>query len=125
MIQKKKYIVLEGTFAFQKGKRQAIVDTMKELNQRRRDKQPLEYPSAGSTFKRPEGYYAGKLISVAGLKGYRIGGAMVSDKHAGFVINVKDATAADFIALTDAVRDKVYDMYGVRLELEVKVIGQI
>ena len=98
---------------------------MKELAGLRKDKQPLEYPSAGSTFKRPEGYYAGKLISDAGLKGYRIGGAMVSDKHAGFVINVKDATAADFIALTDAVRDKVYDMYGVRLELEVKVIGQI
>lgn len=119
------YVVLGAWFKLRRGDREQIKQRMKELAGLRKDKQPLEYPSAGSTFKRPEGYYAGKLISDAGLKGYRIGGAMVSDKHAGFVINVKDATAADFIALTDAVRDKVYDMYGVRLELEVKVIGQI
>ena len=82
-----------------------------------------EYPSAGSTFKRPEGYFAGKLISDAGLKGFSVGGAQVSEKHAGFVINTGNATAADVIALTDAVRDKVFEKYGVKLELEIKQLG--
>ena len=80
-------------------------------------------PSAGSTFKRPEGYFAGKLISDAGLKGFSVGGAQVSEKHAGFVINTGNATAADVIALTDAVRDKVFEKYGVKLELEIKQLG--
>ena len=89
----------------------------------RRLKQPLEYPSAGSTFKRPEGYFAGRLISDAGLKGFSVGGAQVSEKHAGFVINTGNATAADVIALTDAVCDKVFEKYGVKLELEIKQLG--
>lgn len=125
IIASKGYVVLGAWFRLHKGDREQIKQRMKELAALRKEKQPLEYPSAGSTFKRPEGYYAGKLISDAGLKGYHVGGAMVSEKHAGFVINTGAATASDFVALTDAVRDKVYDMYGVRLELEVKVIGQI
>ena len=106
----KNYIVLEADLALQ-------------LSAQRRLKQPLEYPSAGSTFKRPEGYFAGKLISDAGLKGFSVGGAQVSEKHAGFVINTGNATAADVIALTDAVRDKVFEKYGVKLELEIKQLG--
>ena len=87
IIQKKSYIIVEASFIFSKGNQTEIYDKMKELNQQRRDKQPLEYPSAGSTFKRPEGYFAGKLVMEAGLKGYRVGDAMVSEKHCGFVIN--------------------------------------
>ena len=83
----------------------------------------MNFPSAGSFFKRPEGYFAGKLISDAGLKGFSVGGAQVSEKHAGFVINTGNATAADVIALTDAVRDKVFEKYGVKLELEIKQLG--
>lgn len=86
-------------------------------------KQPLEYPSAGSTFKRPEGYFAGKLISDAGLKGFTCGGACVSEKHAGFVVNKGNATAADVIKLTDEVSEKIYELNGVKLELEVKKLG--
>lgn len=124
VIQKKKYIVLEGTFAFQKGKRQAIVDTMKELNQRRRDKQPLEYPSAGSTFKRPEGYFAGKLIEDAGLRGYRVGDAQVSEKHCGFVVNRGQATADEVARLIADVQEKVWDEFQVKLEPEVRMVGK-
>ena len=83
----------------------------------------MEYPSAGSTFKRPEGYFAAKLIEDAGLKGLSVGGAQVSEKHAGFVINKKDAKAMDVIRLTDEIKEKVYDKFGVKLELEIKKIG--
>ena len=103
--------------------KEEVLAKMAELSAQRRLKQPLEYPSAGSTFKRPEGYFAGKLISDAGLKGFSVGGAQVSEKHAGFVINTGNATAADVIALTDAVRDKVFEKYGVKLELEIKQLG--
>ena len=96
---------------------------MEELKEKRIEKQPLEYPSSGSTFKRPEGYFAGKLIEDAGLKGYRVGGAMVSKKHAGFVINYDNATAEDVIRLIDDVRDKINEKYGVELSPEVKIIG--
>ena len=121
--QKNGEVITSGVFRLEAGAYDDIQDKMVELMGRRRSKQPLEYPSAGSTFKRPEGYFAGKLISDAGLKGFSVGGAQVSEKHAGFVINTGNATAADVIALTDAVRDKVFEKYGVKLELEIKQLG--
>lgn len=119
----KNYIVLEADLALHVSSKEEVLAKMAELSAQRRLKQPLEYPSAGSTFKRPEGYFAGKLISDTGLKGFSVGGAQVSEKHAGFVINTGNATAADVIALTDAVRDKVFEKYGVKLELEIKQLG--
>ena len=124
MIQKKSYIVLEGTFHFETGDTAAIQAEIRELNQRRRDKQPLEYPSAGSTFKRPEGYFAGKLIADAGLRGFQVGGAQVSEKHCGFVINKDNATAADIIELMRQVIERVQKEFGVELEPEVKKLGE-
>ena len=97
---------------------------MDELKEKRVTKQPLEYPSAGSTFKRPEGYFAGKLIQDAGLRGFRVGGAQVSEKHCGFVINRENATAADVLSLIEQVADKVEAEFGVRLEPEVKRVGE-
>ena len=96
---------------------------MKRLAEARISKQPLEYPSAGSTFKRPEGYFAGKLIMDAGLRGYTVGGAQVSEKHCGFVVNKGGATAADVMQLVDDVKKKVKDSSGVDLELEIKTLG--
>ena len=123
VIQRESAIVLSGTFAFQTGDTEKIQETMRELNQRRRDKQPLEYPSAGSTFKRPEGYFAGKLIEDAGLRGYRVGDAQVSEKHCGFVVNRGRATAADVYRLIRDVQKKVWDEFQVKLEPEVRMIG--
>ena len=97
---------------------------MEELKEKRVEKQPLEYGSAGSTFKRPEGYFAGKLIQDAGLCGYRIGDAQVSEKHCGFVINRGNATAADVLRLMQDVAERVQEKFGVRLEPEVKKIGE-
>ena len=97
---------------------------MLDLRQRRVDKQPLEFPSAGSTFKRPEGYFAGKLIQDAGLAGFTVGGAQVSAKHCGFVINAGGATAADIVELMKQVSDKVEELNGVPLEAEVKMVGE-
>lgn len=116
-------IVLEAEIALKKGDKEAIKERLAELALARRSKQPLEYPSAGSTFKRPEGYFAGKLIEDAGLKGYRHGGAMVSDKHSGFVINVDNATSKEIIELIRTVQSAVYDQFGVKLEMEVKLLG--
>lgn len=124
IIQKKSYIVLSGTFRFQEGRKEDILAQMKELNAKRREKQPLEYPSAGSTFKRPEGYFAGKLIEDAGLKGYRVGDAQVSEKHAGFVVNVSKATAMDVKTLIEDVQDRVYEKFQVELEPEVRMVGK-
>lgn len=123
VIQKQEYLVLEGEFAFEHGDIETIQAKMKELNQRRRDKQPLEYPSAGSTFKRPEGYFAGKLIEDAGLRGYRVGDAQVSEKHCGFVVNRGQATAAEVAQLIRDVQDKVMEQFGIMLEPEVRIIG--
>ena len=97
---------------------------MKELNARRRDKQPLNFPSAGSTFKRPEGYFAGALIEQAGLKGLSVGGAQVSEKHAGFIVNIGNATASDILGLIKKVQDAVFEKNGVRLETEVRIVGE-
>lgn len=97
---------------------------MNELNKRRADKQPLEYPSAGSTFKRPDGYFAAKLIEDAGLKGLSVGGAAVSTKHSGFIINYNNATASDILNLISEVEKRINEKYGVQLEPEVKIIGR-
>lgn len=123
IIAKEGLIVLEAVLALEPGNQTEIQEKIADFAGRRREKQPLEYPSAGSTFKRPEGYFAGKLISDAGLKGFTVGGAQVSEKHAGFVINIGGATAADVIALTDQVCDKIYELNGVTLELEVRKLG--
>lgn len=120
---KKGLIVLEAEIELRQGDKEAIRERLTELALARRSKQPLEYPSAGSTFKRPEGYFAGKLIEDAGLKGYRHGGAMVSDKHSGFVINVDNATAKEILELINTVQNAVYDRFGVKLEMEVKLLG--
>ena len=124
IIQKEEYIVLEAEFYFESGNPEGIKAHMRDLNSRRRDKQPLEFPSAGSTFKRPEGHYAGKLIEDAGLKGYRVGDAQVSEKHCGFVVNRGEATAEDVKKLIRDVQDKVWDEFQVKLEPEVRIIPE-
>ena len=124
VIEDEGYIVLETVMELQKGDPLVIKSRMEELLLQRRTKQPVEYPSAGSTFKRPEGYFAGKLIMDAGLRGYQVGGAKVSEKHCGFVINAGGATAADVMQLMKDVSEKVEKKFGVRLEPEVKRIGQ-
>ena len=123
-IEEKGYIVLEAKFNLKKADKSAIWEKMQELMARRIDKQPLNFPSAGSTFKRPEGYFAGKLIDDAGLRGYSIGGAKVSDKHCGFIVNADKASAEDVYALISYVRLKVKDKFGVELEPELRVLGE-
>ena len=123
-IPEKKYIVTKVVLELVPRNEAEIRSEMKELNEKRAEKQPLQYPSAGSTFKRPEGYFAGKLIMDAGLRGYQVGGAQVSEKHCGFVINKGDATAADICQLMQDVSDKVQAQFGVVLEPEVKMIGE-
>lgn len=124
IIQEKDYIVLEAKFAFEKGKKEEILAKIKEFNQKRKEKQPLEYPSAGSTFKRPEGYFAGKLIMDAGLRGYRVGNACVSEKHCGFVVNLGGATAQDIVMVIQDVQRIVEEKFHVTLETEVKFLGE-
>lgn len=116
-------VVLSATFALEKGDPEKIRATMDDLTRQREEKQPLEMASAGSTFKRPEGHFAGKLIMDAGLQGYRVGGAEVSRKHAGFVVNTGGATAADVHAVIEHVQDEVERQFGVRLEPEVRFLG--
>lgn len=124
IVEERKLIVLEVTLELEHGSREAIDNRMKELAEARRSKQPLEYPSAGSTFKRPEGYFAGKLIMDAGLRGYSVGGAQVAEKHCGFVINKGGATASDVVELIRDVQHDVDDKFGVTLEPEVKMLGE-
>ncbi len=123
IIKKAGYLVLEAVLSLKKGDPEKIAAYMKELSQMRISKQPLEYPSAGSTFKRPQGYFAGKLIMESGLRGYRVGGAQVSEKHCGFVINTGNACARDVKDLMDDVIERVYEKFGVTLEPEVKFLG--
>lgn len=122
VIQKKGYIVTQAEFLLQQGEKQKINATMEEYQRRRKEKQPLEYPSAGSTFKRPEGYFAGKLIEDAGLRGYRVGDLMVSEKHCGFVVNVGAGTAKDAHKLLEDVSRIVYEKFHVLLEPEVRFL---
>lgn len=124
IIAKKDYIVLEAEIELKAGAAEEIKAVMDDLKERRTTKQPLEYPSAGSTFKRPEGYFAGKLIQESGLQGFQVGGAQVSEKHCGFVINKDQATAADIAELIRQVQDRVEEKFGVRLETEVKRLGE-
>lgn len=122
-IRNNSFIVTEVTFELQKGDRDVIMAKMEELMARRKEKQPLEYPSAGSTFKRPEGHFAGKLITDAGMKGFQIGGARVSDKHCGFVINTGNATARDVRDVISEIQRRVKDKFRVDLEPEVVFLG--
>lgn len=124
IISKRNYIVLEAKLHLHKGIPEEISMKMKELNEARRKKQPLEYPSAGSTFKRPEGYFAGKLIMEAGLSGYRVGDAQVSEKHCGFVVNRGHATAEEVMMLINDVIHQVEEAHQVRLEPEIRKIGE-
>lgn len=118
------YVVIQAKFKLKKGAYEKIKGRIDELTARREDKQPLEYPSAGSTFKRPVGHFAGKLIQDAGLKGFCIGGASVSEKHSGFIINKDHATANDILNLIMHVQRTVKDMFGVDLSPEVRIIGE-
>ena len=118
------YIVLGAVLSLKEGNLEEIKMLTRKLSEQRTSKQPLEYPSAGSTFKRPEGYFAGKLIMDSGLRGYRVGGAQVSEKHCGFVINTGDATAEDVRSLMKHVTEIVYAKFGVTLEPEVKFLGE-
>lgn len=124
VIPQNEWIVLGAKLRLKKGEEAQIRARMEELKEQRVTKQPLEYPSAGSTFKRPEGYFAGKLIQDAGLRGFRVGGAQVSEKHCGFVINAGDATAKDVDDLMKQVSAKVMEQFGVVLEPEVKRLGE-
>ena len=117
------YIVLSAEFELEKGNVSKAKERIREISQRRRDKQPLEYPSAGSTFKRPEGHFAGALIEQCGLKGVSVGGAQVSEKHAGFIINRGGATASDILSLIKHVQARVKAQTGVTLETEIRLIG--
>lgn len=117
-------IVLSAKLELQLGDSQAIKAQIEDIRQQRINKQPLNFPSAGSTFKRPEGYFAGKLIDDAGLRGYSVGGAQVSNKHCGFVVNTGDATCADVLKLMSDVDDIVFDKFGVHLAPEVRIIGR-
>lgn len=123
-IKNKGFIVLSVLLTLKRGKEEEITAQMKELAEKRRDKQPLEYPSAGSTFKRPEGYFAGKLIEDAGLRGFSVGDAQVSEKHCGFVVNKGSATSTDIYNLIKEVQKVVYEKANVRLEPEVIILGK-
>lgn len=118
------HIVLNGKISLKYGDKDEIKALMADFNERRRDKQPLNYASAGSTFKRPEGYFAGKLIEDCGLKGYAVGGAMVSEKHAGFVVNTGGATTTDILGVINHCKEEVYKKYGIELQCEVRILGE-
>ena len=122
--QKEKYIILQATLELEKGNSIEIKEKMDEYMQFRKEKQPIEYPNAGSTFKRGEDFVTAKLIDEAGLKGYKIGGAQVSEKHAGFIVNVDNATAKDVIELTDYIKEKIEEKFGKKINLEIQIIGE-
>ena len=124
VISKNDYVALSAVLKLKKGEKSDIRARMDELKKKRVEKQPLEYGSAGSTFKRPEGHFAGKLVQEAGLRGYRVGDAQVSEKHCGFVINRGNATAAEVAQLMEDVADRVQEKFGIRLDPEVKKIGE-
>lgn len=119
IFHKNRTVILSSEFKLQKGEKAAIEAIMRENMEKRKFKQPLSFPNAGSTFKRPQGAFAGKLIEDAGLKGFSVGGAQVSEKHAGFVINTGNATSTDVLALTDKIKQEVFSKFGIKLELEI------
>lgn len=124
IFQKNDAVILSVTYKLRKGDKSEIKKNMSELTKKRNSKQPIEFPSAGSFFKRPKGYFAGKLIEDSGLKGMMVGGAQVSDKHSGFIINRGGATATDIIDLMHLIQNIVYDKFGVKMEPEVRIIGK-
>ena len=124
IVKEKGYIVVSAVLKLRRGQRQAIREQMEDYKERRVTKQPLDMPSAGSMFKRPEGYFAGKLIMDAGLRGFSVGGAQVSEKHCGFVVNKGDATAQDVLDLIHEVQRRVKEQFGVELEPEVRFLGE-
>lgn len=124
MFSSKKYIILETTLKLKKGNKEEIKKKMNEYLNFRKEKQPIEFPSAGSTFKRGEDFITAKLIDECGLKGYKVGGAEVSTKHAGFVINTEDATAKDVLELTNHIKEKVYEKFNKHIQLEIEIIGK-
>ena len=124
IFQKKDYIIIETKLKLEYGKKDEIQKRMEEYFKSRKEKQPIEYPSAGSSFKRQEGIITAKLIDDVGLKGYKIGGAQVSEKHAGFIVNYNNATATDVINLINYIKEKVYNKYGIKIEEEIKIIGE-
>ena len=124
ILNEEKYIVTEVELELEKGNKQEIKEKMDEYTKFRKEKQPLEYPSAGSVFKRGEDFITSKLIDEAGLKGLSVGGAEVSTKHAGFIINKKNATAKDVLELVNKVKEEVYKKFNKKIELEIEVIGK-
>lgn len=124
VVSRKGYIILEATYLLEGGNYSEIKDKISKFSKMRREKQPLEYPSAGSTFKRPEGYFAGKLIQDCGLKGFSMGEAQISDKHSGFVINKGNATATEVLNLIRHVQEIVANEFNIKLDTEVKIIGE-
>lgn len=124
IVQKNSYIVIEAVFELPYGNKEDILAEITEFNRKRVEKQPLEYPSAGSTFKRPVGYFAGKLIMDSGLAGYRVGDIMISMKHCGFVVNVGNGTASEVRQLIEDVQHIIYEKHQVMLEPEVRIIGE-
>ena len=125
LLKEEKYIVLEVELKLQKGKKEEIQEKIEKYSKYRKEKQPMEYPSAGSTFKRGEDFITAKLIDDAGLKGYSIGGAEVSTKHSGFIINKGNATAKDVLDLVEYIKDEVYKKFNKNIELEIEVIGEL
>ena len=119
-----KYIILETKLKLEDGKKEEIKNKINEFLSSRKEKQPLEYPSAGSTFKRQEGVITAKLIDECGLKGVKIGGAMVSTKHAGFIVNYSNATAKDVLNLIKYIKEKIYEKYGIKIEEEIRIVGE-
>ena len=117
-------IIISAKFQLKEDLKENIKQTIQDCKTKRIDKQPLEYPSGGSTFKRPDGHFAGKLIEDAGLKGYTVGGAMVSEKHAGFIINHNHATCIDILTLIEVIKNRVFEKNGVDLECEIRIIGE-
>ena len=124
-LQKTDDIVLDVTFALKSGNPEKIKERMDELTFLRTSKQPLEYPSCGSVFKRPTGHFTGKLIQDAGLQGLTWGGAQISTKHAGFIVNIDKATATDYVELIDHIQEVILDQFDVQLETEVRIIGEV
>ena len=122
-VENPKYIVVYAIYKLQKGNKEEISRVMEENMNSRKQKQPIEYPNFGSVFKRPEGYFVGKLVDECGLKGYKIGGAQVSTKHSGFMINTGDATCKDVLDLIEYVKEKVYEKFNVKLQEEVVILG--